>query len=252
MILGEHIGANDGARIMELTDIEHKIQEKSTVFARRHKKSIARRLTDRSEYPPEDQPVSVFMAGSPGAGKTEASKALLEDFNEKILRVDPDELRHEFEDYSGDNSWLFQAGVSILVDKIHDLALRQKQSFLLDGTLTNHPKAVQNIARSLKKGRFVQILYVYQEPVTAWEFVQAREKVEGRKILLEHFIEQYFEARKSVNMLKTQFGKDISVDLLLQNSDNSRKLYKANIDQIDNHVPEKYTPAALETLLRPS
>ena len=93
---------------------------------------------------------------------------------------------------------------------------------------------------------------MYQEPLRAWEFVQAREKVEGRKILLEHFIEQYFEARNSVNSLRLKFGSDINVDLLLQNSDNSRKLYKANIDQIDNHVPEKYTPAALESLLRPS
>ena len=95
-------------------------------------------------------------------------------------------------------------------------------------------------------------MYVYQNPVTAWEFVQAREKVEGRKILLEHFIEQYFEARNSVNCLKREFGSKIHVDLLLQNSDNSRKLYKANIDQVDNHVPEKYTRAALESILRPS
>jgi UDP-N-acetylglucosamine kinase len=237
---------------MELTDNQLKLQDRATEFARRNKKAIARRLTDPSTYPPEEQPVSVFMAGSPGAGKTEASKALLEKFGENILRIDPDDLRSEFEGYSGDNSWLFQAAVSILVDKIHDLALDQRQSFLLDGTLTNYTKAVQNITRSLKKGRFVQILYVYQEPATAWEFVQAREKIEGRKILAEHFIEQYFEARNSVNNLKTKFGADIKIDLLLQNSDNSRKLYKANIDQIDNHVPEKYTPATLETLLRPS
>jgi len=136
--------------------------------------------------------------------------------------------------------------------KNYDLALKQQQSFLLDGTLTNLPKAEQNIDRSLKKGRFVQILYVYQEPVTAWEFILAREKIEGRKIQLEHFIEQYFEARNSVNTLKTRFGKDLSVDLLLQNSDNSRKLYRANIDKIDNHVEEKYTRATLETLLGPS
>ena len=237
---------------MKLTVSQLKIQEHATEFARRNKKAIARRFTDRLIYPPEEQPVSVFMAGSPGAGKTEASKALLEKFGESILRIDPDELRNEFEGYSGDNSWLFQAAVSILVDKIHDLALDQKQSFLLDGTLTNLPKAEQNISRSLKKRRFVQILYVYQEPVTAWEFVQAREKIEGRKILVEHFIEQYFEARNSVNSLKRKFGADVKIDLLLQNRDNSRKMYKANIDQIDNHVPEKYTAVALETLLTPS
>lgn len=151
---------------MALTTAQATIQERTIEFARRKKNEIARRLTDLSIYPPEDKPVSVFMAGSPGAGKTEASKVLLEEFGESILRIDPDDLRSEFADYSGNNSWLFQAGISILVDKVHDLALKQKQSFLLD--------------------------------------------------------------------------------------DNSRKLYRANIDEIDNHVPEKYTPAALETLLRPS
>lgn len=235
---------------MELTEAQESIQARATDFARSQKKAIARRIADRSVYPPEAKPVSVFMAGSPGAGKTEASKALLEDFGNEVLRIDPDDLRDEFDDYNGSNSWLFQSAVSILVEKIHDLALSQRQSFLLDGTLTNTPKAEHNIARSLRKGRHVQILYVYQDPITAWNFVQAREKVEGRRILLEHFVEQYFAARDSVNTLKTSFGKDIHVDLLLQNSDNSQRLYKANIDQIDNHIPEKYTPVVLETQLR--
>ena len=81
------------------------------------------------------------MAGSPGAGKTEASIALLErrEFSEsRILRIDPDELHKEFEEYRGDNSWIFQGAVSILVEKVLDLAFKQKQSFLLDGTLSNY------------------------------------------------------------------------------------------------------------------
>jgi hypothetical protein len=43
------------------------------------------------------------------------------------------------------------------------------------------------------------------------------------------------------NTLKGEFGKEIQVDLILKNRDNSTKVYKANIDKIDNHVPEKYT-----------
>ncbi|MHB1943395.1 MAG: zeta toxin family protein [Acidiferrobacteraceae bacterium] len=34
---------------------------------------MARRLTDHTLFVPEAHPVSVFMAGSPGAGKTEIS-----------------------------------------------------------------------------------------------------------------------------------------------------------------------------------
>lgn len=237
---------------MALTAQQKKVQEEALAFARKNKKEIAKRLTDKSRFIAEDEPVSVFMAGSPGAGKTEASIELLANVEERgaeILRIDPDELRHEFPRYTGDNSWLFQKGVSILVDKIHDFALKQKQSFVLDGTLSHYKIAEKNISRSLKKDRVVQIIYVYQEPMLAWEFVKSREIVEGRGIKPEHFIDQYFEARNVVNQLKLKFGTDIKVDLLVKNTDNSHKLYKAGVDQIDNHVPENYTPADLEKLL---
>ena len=237
---------------MELTPEEREIQEAALAFARKNKKTIAKWHTDKTRFTPEDEPVSVFMAGSPGAGKTEASIELLANVEEsgcEILRIDPDELRHEFPNYTGDNSFLFQKGVSVLVEKIHDLALSQKQSFLLDGTLSHYEKAEQNITRSLSKGRVVQLIYVYQEPQLAWEFVKAREAVEGRRINPEHFIEQYFAARRVVDRLKDKFGTDVRVDLLLKNTDNSNKLYKAGIDQIDNHIPEKYTTVDLEQLL---
>lgn len=120
---------------------------------------------------------------------------------------------------------------------------------MLDGTLSNYDKAADNIFRSLKKERAVQILYVYQEPMLAWEFVRSREALEGRRILPEHFIEQYFASRNAVNLLKKTFGSKLKVDLLLKNTDNSNRLYKAGIDQIDNHVPEKYTSTSLAKLL---
>lgn len=237
---------------MFLTPEEQKIEAEALEFARKHKKSIARKLTDPERFLPEDEPVSVFMAGSPGAGKTEASielLAMVEADSSEILRIDPDDLRSEFPGYTGDNSCLFQKGISVLVEKIHDLALKQKQSFLLDGTLSNYEKAEQNISRSLGKGRVVQILYVYQDPMLAWEFVTSREALEGRRIRPEHFIEQYFAARNVVNELKVKFRSDIKVDLLLKNTDNSHRAYKAGIDRIDNHIPEKYTPAHLAELL---
>ena len=84
-------------------------------------------------------------------------------------------------------------------------------------------------------------MYVYQEPALAWEFVCAREIAEGRRVLPQHFVEQYFSARRVVNQLKEDFGKDIHVDLLLKNRDNSDKVYRDNIDNIDNHIPEKYS-----------
>lgn len=235
---------------MALTEAEEQIQQEALEFARTHKKAIAKRLTDPKVFPPELEPVSVFMAGSPGAGKTEASIELIAALpGPPIIRIDPDDLRTEFEAYDGSNAWLFQKGVSVLVEKVHDLALDQSQSFLLDGTLSHYDKAHDNVRRSLKKGRVVQILYVYQEPILAWQFVRAREAAEGRRILKEDFIDQYFAARDVVNQLKREFGKEIRVDLLLKNNDNTNRMYKAGVDQIDHHIPEKYTRADIVKLL---
>ena len=125
---------------MEFSKEEQAISDEAIKFAKKNKKTIARRRTDPEIYLPEDNPVSVFMAGSPGAGKTEASIALIDDFSNgfEVLRIDPDELRSEFEAYRGDNSWLFQGASSILVSKILDFAYKQSQSFLLDGTLSRY------------------------------------------------------------------------------------------------------------------
>ncbi|MBV4484017.1 zeta toxin family protein [Pseudomonas sp. SWRI153] len=233
-----------------MTREELAIWDDAIRFARLNKKVIGKRLTDQTQYPPEKEPVSVFMAGSPGAGKTEASLALLNLFSDTpILRIDPDELRNEFDAYQGGNAWLFQGAVSILVGKLIDLALDRKQSFLLDGTLSNIEIARTNVQRCLSKGRFVQILYVYQDPKLAWSFVRDREEAEGRRIRPEHFVEQYFAARDVVNALKLEFGKDLHVDLLVKHIDNSGRLYKAGIDKIDYHIPEKHTRHELMTML---
>jgi predicted ABC-type ATPase len=234
---------------MDLLGEEEKIRAQAIEFARNNRKAIAGRVADPAVYPPEDCPVSIFMAGSPGAGKTEASKELIEEVGGPLLRIDPDDLRHEFRGYNGANAWLFQGAVSILVERILDVAFKQKQSFLLDGTLSNYEKAKQNVERSLRKNRAVQVLYVYQEPRQAWAFVQEREALEGRHIGLEAFIGQYFEARKVVNALKKEFGKAIEVDLLMKNINGSHRFVKSNVDQIDNHIPEKYDPPALLRLL---
>ena len=232
---------------MAFTKSERLVSKAATKFAQQNKKAIAKRLTDKSVYVSEKQPVSVFMAGSPGAGKTEASIELLASVaaDVSIIRIDPDELRCELPGYVGDNSYLFQAAVSILVEKIHDLALKQGQSFLLDGTLSRYGIAHKNIKRSIDKGRLVQILYVYQDPLLAWQFVQSREIHEGRKILLEDFVDQYFSARETVNKLIKDYGLGVRVDVLMKNIDNTYRSYQANVDQIDNHVPEKYTRESL-------
>lgn len=229
-----------------------KIKQEADIFAKAHKNEIAKEVTDTEIFLSEDNPVSVFMAGSPGAGKTESSKNLIKKFSKtdsQILRIDPDELREKMPGYTGNNSFLFQGAVSIIVSKIHDLALKNKQSFVFDGTLSKLEIARENIKRSLKRNRFVQIFYVYQDPIQAWDFVKKRELSEGRRIQKEDFITQYFTARDNVNSLKKEFGDKIQVDLLVKNIDGSDQYYKQNIDVIDNYVKERYTVETLNSVI---
>lgn len=237
---------------MEMTPEEERIANEAWDYAKQHRTEIARRLTDPRIYLPETNPVSVFMAGSPGAGKTEASIELLKALDAngmKMLRIDPDDLREQLPGYTGANAWLFQRAVSPIVERMLDLARQQSQSFVLDGTLASYKVAVRNIEASLKRGRAVQILYVYQEPEQAWKFVQAREAAEGRRIQPDDFVRQYFAAREVVNSLKAKFGKAIHVDLLMKNNDGSHRFYKAGVDRIDNHIPEKYSAADVRRTL---
>ena len=118
-----------------MTPEDKQFIEDAKSYIRANRTEISRRLTDITRYPQEDMPVSVFMAGSPGAGKTETSKAYLkqlEEVNEKgevtfeVLRIDPDEYRSLIPRYTGANSWLVQPAVSLLVERVIDNALRRR------------------------------------------------------------------------------------------------------------------------------
>ncbi|MDO8430498.1 MAG: zeta toxin family protein, partial [Candidatus Taylorbacteria bacterium] len=93
------------------------IKRQAEEFARANRKQIAQVRTDKTKYPSDNAPISIFMAGSPGAGKTEYSKNLIDllemDKNHKVIRIDADELRHQLPGYTGNNSYLFQTAVSL-------------------------------------------------------------------------------------------------------------------------------------------
>ena len=67
---------------------------------------------------------AIFMAGSPGAGKTEAAQTLTV-LNSNLCVIDADKFRVLFPGYVGNNSDEFQRGSSLLVDAALDLVLKK-------------------------------------------------------------------------------------------------------------------------------
>ncbi len=240
--------------LLDMTDDE--IRVAAIEFAKRNKMRIARELTDVKTYTPSEHPISVFMAGSPGAGKTEYSKSLLtlleQEGRQRVIRIDGDEVRSLIPGYTGKNSHLFQGAISLIVEKVHDLALHQNQNFVLDGTSSRYEKAVDNINRSLKKNRPAFVFYVYQRPELAWKFTQARETIDGRRVPKEAFIEQFLGARATVERLSQEFNDRLSIFLVKKDFDKNAVEQVVQITPnvaVDEYISERYTKEDLEKLL---
>lgn len=236
--------------------IDEEIKLYAIEFAKRNKIRIAKELTDPAKYVPDTHPISVFMAGSPGAGKTEFSKSLIKilgDEVHQVIRIDADEIRSLIPGYAGDNSYLFQGAVSLIVEKIHDLALHQKQSFIFDSTFSRYEKSVDNIKRSLDKGRVVWVFYIYQKPEVAWRFTQAREVIERRNIPKGAFIEQFLAARETVSRISGEFGDKITIFFVKKNFEKNTveeiARIKPNKTHIDDYIEKRYTKEELQQCL---
>ncbi len=230
---------------------EKEIIESATEQAKQLKKILAKEFTSLDRHPSEDNPISVFMAGSPGAGKTESAKRLVElrGGESGLIHIDPDAIRIHFLGYTGENADLFNKAVSAVQSRIQDDALHRSQSFIMDGTFSSYLTAKKNIEHSLKHGRKIFIIYVYQDPIQAWSFVQARKGIEGRKVPKTKFVNDYFDARITVNRVMQEFQGKISLEIIRKDLGGNDQEYFKGITSIDECISESYSRDSLQELL---
>lgn len=197
------------------------------------------------------RPVSVFMAGPPGAGKTELSKNLIKIFQTSLpVRVDPDDLRPHLPHYDGQNSYVVQSAADLAVEKILDHAFKHNQNFILDATFSSYNTARKNVERSLNHERPVLVFYIFKEPEIAWQFTKARELKEGRLVPKEVFIEAFFSARENVNKIKQEFGQFVILNYFYLDFLKKAYSFKLNLGSIDEALNFMYTRDELgETLI---
>ncbi len=215
-------------------------------YIKSHKKELIERFANNSICSSEKNPVSIFMAGSPGAGKTEFSKNFIKKFSIQAVRIDADEIKDFLPHYNKKNSSEVQGASALGVEYLHDYALKAQKSMVLDGTFADYQKAYDNISRSLRKGRHTEIYYVYQDPFTAWEFTKAREALEGRKVPKELFVDALFNAKKNVNRIKLfDFGNRIQVNVVLKNLENNLDKAYFDVESVNPYVTITYTKYSL-------
>lgn len=223
------------------------MEDASILFAKQNKQQFLEQLVEGFSRVDSSAKIAVFMAGSPGAGKTEVATGLSEIFKNVVI-IDADIFRSYFPGYNGHNSDKFQKGAALMVEYALDYVLKKGYSFILDGTFAIN-KAVENIQRALKRDYKTSIYYVYQDPFIAWEFTQEREKTEGRHVPKERFINAYFKSRENIQKVSKAIGEEVDLIVVLKDYQNIISDIIEGVENIELVIPNQYVPEELEAKL---
>lgn len=224
------------------------IEAEALAFVKTNQNDLIQKFAPPEICHPVEIPISLFMAGSPGAGKTEVSKNFAKEFKDIPIRIDADEIRSICPNYTGVNAHLFQKAANKGVNILYDYALHKNLNCILDGTFA-YAGAAENIERSLRRKRKVELWFVYQDPLKAWEFTKAREARETRHVSKEIFIKTFFDSRRNAYAVKERFGSEIILNLLTKDYEKNEENVKLNISaiELDRATDSRYS---LEELIR--
>lgn len=261
---------------MEFTDKEKAIQQQAVDFIEAHKD----RLIDKfviQKNPLRLGFITIFMAGSPGAGKTEFSQRYMslilgsggaesvvgvlikkgihvKSADTLLIRIDVDEIREFLPQYRKTdpeseikgNAHIIQTAANKGLDILRNYCFDNEVSFLHDGTFANYQTMKELVKKSLTLDRAVHIYYLYLDPLTAWQFTKAREYLEGRNIGKGKFIEQFFKSRENVDRIKREFGDKVKMHCVLKNKSNEVEDIVFNWQSIDQFLEIHYNKGIIK------
>ncbi|MEN9413576.1 MAG: hypothetical protein RLZZ342_663 [Candidatus Parcubacteria bacterium] len=234
---------------------------------------IQRYILDKKPVPLDL--LTIFMAGSPGAGKTEFSKRFMpieldktndalrkklaqnsidiDEYETMLVRIDVDEIREFLPQYqktnltSGlkGNAHVIQKAATKGLDILREYCFENHISFLHDGTFANFETMKKLVDKSLNANRAVQIFFIAVDPLVAWELTQAREVLEGRNIVKTNFIKQYFLALENVGRIKREFGDKVTLSVIVKSKDRGIADIQLNVADIDVYIKTQYNKGVL-------
>lgn len=230
------------------------ISEEAFKFAKKNKKKIIEEFIE-DNVSSNNSPIFIFMAGAPGAGKTEFSKELKKSLEQKmengIVRIDADEVREIFRPlgYNGKNSDEYKRGCAKGVEILFDNCIKNKYHTIIDGTLSSRKVAEKNIRTAMEVNANIFVIYVYQDPLVAWRVTKAREKKEGRRIEVELFVRSLFYSISNVDMIKEEYKDRVELWLITKDIFHKTKDVKYDIDSIDKYLQFKYNRKELKKII---
>lgn len=234
-----------------LTPEEEKLKSSAKQWVKTNRRKLIAQFCDLKAYPRATHPITIFMAGTPGAGKTEFSISLLEKFESAFVRIDADDIREMMRaiGYNGANAELFQDAANKAVNILFDYANKKAgQNVLLDGTFS-YGNWRENVERSIAHGRRIEIYYLYQDPVVAWGYVKERERRHGRVVPFEAFVKSYKLSVINVQRAIKDFGKYLTVYFAKNDYTKNIESIAVNVEDVEKLLPAQYTREELYELL---
>ncbi len=155
------------------------------------------------KYKPTKTKLAFFMAGIPGAGKTEFADNTIREASPQLIPIEHDQLVEYIDTYKPESYYNYRTAGSTLVTRIFEDCIKNGYAFVFDGTLS-HENGIRNINKCLKHGYNVIIVYIVQDTSMAWELTQAREVVKKRAIRKIGFIKTCKKINSNLlNIFKT-------------------------------------------------
>lgn len=221
--------------------------EDPAAWARKNKNRLIKEYFKKRKFSSSDPPVAIFMAGIPGAGKTEFTKELIKTLVQTPLRIDMDEIAADIEGYSAPTAYAFREGATIILNRIYDKALQHRKDFIFDGTFGSK-NAIKNVLRAQKKGYATKVYFIYQTPEVAWQFTKDRELVEHRSIDRDGFMDSYYNVLSNLKDLQ-ETCNDVTISLIIKDHENAQGRKIEDINNIFDHIPSPIPKAELESAI---
>lgn len=200
---------------------------------------------------PVAKPRTLFLAGSPGAGKSEFISRVLTK-SEPVLVVDADEFRKKFDGYQGHNAHEFQKGAVVYVKYFYKTAIAKSFHVVMDSNFAALGVAKQNIDASLKAGRSVTIMFIYLSPLAAWQYVKKRESETGRNVPASVFVHNFLDAQLVFEELRQLYGDKVTFKAMIRIAKDATDVgYKIAYDStkgLNEQIPETYSVSDLERI----
>lgn len=215
-----------------------------------NQKALIDKILSSIDMKRNGSPMAIFMAGLPGAGKTELSQGLVEQSFPRPLRIDMDELATMISGYTPEKANEFREAATRLLNALFDRVIKNRADFIMDGTFGSK-KAILNVNRALKRGYQVKVIFSSQDPKLAWEFTRAREKVEHRAISESGFLDSYYKTIDNLRELSKMKYSNVSIDIFVKSKDNTVEKQFTNVEyeEIDNIIKVIYNKDKLKAYI---